>query len=100
MKNWRVALIVLFSLLMAVFARADVNHDKARQLKDMGEILPLEQILQVARREHPGRVIEVELEKEDGRYVYEVEILDKRGEVWELYFDAASAELIKRKREN
>lgn len=98
---------ILF-LLLGLFAQvtvqtgvqADDDHEQARRLKEAGQILSLEQILKAAQVEHSGRVLEVELEDEGGRYVYEIELLDERGEVWELYFDAASGELIKRKRDD
>ncbi len=78
---------------------SDEDYQQARRLKELGEILPLEQIIKVARARQPGRVLEVELENKDGRHVYEVELLNMQGEVWELYFDAATGELIKRERE-
>jgi uncharacterized membrane protein YkoI len=56
----------------------------ARKLRDAGAILPLEQIIQRARAVNPGEVIETELECKHGRYVYEVEILDQAGQVWEI----------------
>jgi len=97
--------LLLLSVLMAVVQTAaqaddDDDHEQARRLKDSGQILPLEQIIKAAQAEHRGRVIEVELKTKNGRYVYEVELLDQHGEVWELYFDAASGELIKRKRDD
>lgn len=87
-------------LAVQTVVQADEDHDQARRLKESGQVLPLEQIIKAAQREHPGRVIEVELESEDGRHVYEVELLDARGEVWELYFDAASGALIKREKDD
>jgi len=98
MSKWCVTL--LSGLLMVGSVQADEDHDKARKLKEMGKILPLEKVLQAAQRRHPGRVIDVELEKENGRYVYEIELLGESGEVWELYFDASNGEFIKRKLED
>jgi len=60
-----------------------------------GDILPLEQILDNARRHRAGRVLETELENRRGELVYEVEILDSKGVVWEMNFDARNGELIK-----
>lgn len=90
----------LAAITVAADVVADDDHEQARRLKESGQILSLEQILKAARSVHSGRVLEVELDNEKGRYVYEVELLDEGGEVWELYFDAASGELIKRKRED
>ena len=65
-----------------------------RSLVGPGDILPLEQILQNARQQHVGRVLEIELEEQRGGLVYEVEILGDSGEVWEMNFDAHSGELL------
>lgn len=84
---------------LAGFALADEDHERARALVQAGEILPLAQILENARARHPGRVLEAELEREGGAYVYEVELVDAGGVVWELAFDARTGELLERKRE-
>ena len=96
----RLVITLLFVIVVPMIALADDDHEQARQLKELGHILPLEKILKAAQAEHPGRVIEVELDDDDGRYVYEIELLDEHGEVWELYFDASTGKLIKRERED
>jgi len=93
-------LLLAWVLALATVAIGDEDHEQARRLREAGEILPLEQVLKAARAAQPGRVIGVELENDDGRHVYEVELLDERGQVWELYFDAASGALVERKRED
>lgn len=71
-------------------------HDAAKTLKESGEILPLETIVEKARRQVPGRILEVELKKKE-RLIYELELLDENGVVWELYYDAKTGELIRKK---
>jgi uncharacterized membrane protein YkoI len=56
--------------------------------------MPLEGILEQVRARHPGRILEVELEKDDGRYIYEIEVLDSEGKVWEMEIDAGSGEIL------
>lgn len=64
--------------------------------------LPLAQILAVARRMAPGRVIEVELESDVSlddpsyrpRWIYEVEILTADNRVVELEIDAKTGQLL------
>ena len=60
-------------------SRADADHDRARQALEAGEVLPLGTILERVERDHPGQVldVELELEKHDGveRWVYEVKLL-------------------------
>lgn len=95
---------LLLSLLLigltapAAFA-SDDDHDKARRLRETGEILPLETILEHARRAQPGKVLEVELDRERGVYVYELEVLDDAGVVWKLELDARDGAVLKHKRD-
>lgn len=81
-------------------ARADPDHVAARRLRDAGEVMSLEKIVERARAEKPGDILESELKQERGRYIYEIEILDAGGRVWELRLDARSGELIRIEKEN
>ncbi|UCE89914.1 MAG: PepSY domain-containing protein, partial [Pseudomonadota bacterium] len=79
---------------------ADDDHEAARVLVEAGDILPLDVILEKAQARYRGRVLEVELEREAGRHVYEIEIVDEQGVVRELYLDASSGELLKAEQEH
>lgn len=84
----------LLGLVLALPLQADSDSERARLLKQQGKILPLEQVITAAMAVKPGQILETELEEDDGRFVYELEILDEAGQVWELELDAATAELI------
>jgi uncharacterized membrane protein YkoI len=71
------------------------EHDTVRAITQRGDILSLERILQDARAQHAGRVLESELEQKDGRYIYEVELVDDHGRVWEMKFDARTGEVLR-----
>lgn len=88
------AILLLGSLTHA----SGLDQDDARRLREAGKIQPLPVILHAARAAHPGRVLEVELEREHGRVIYEVEVIDQRGRVWELDVDAATAKVLSTKR--
>lgn len=78
----------------------DTDHERARKLQEAGEILPLERILDAARRVHPGgKILEIEFEEKKSRRFYELEVLTTEGVVHEMYFDAQTGELIKTKKE-
>lgn len=102
LNGWAVALTAAALTLGAGVAAADneVEQKEARQLVRAGKILPLERILATAFAQQNGRVLEVELERKDNRYVYEVELVTEAGEVWEIKVDATTAELVKAKRED
>ncbi len=92
--------MVLIALSFVLIANspsllADINQMAARKLHDSGQILSLEKIHELAKLIKPGRILEVELEKKGGRYIYEVELLNNNDEVWEVKLDAKTGELIK-----
>lgn len=81
-------------LLVTQPAFADSDYEEAQQLREAGTILPLEKILQKLQATHPGKVLEVELENKHGQLVYEIEILDSKGNVSKVKVNAKSGELI------
>lgn len=85
------AILMLSALPSAAFAG---DHDDARNLRNAGTIVPLEQITARVREQHPGRILEVELEADDQRYYYEVEVVDEAGIVRKLKYDATTGTLI------
>ena len=82
------------------YAFADEDHVAARKLRESGKILSLENIAERARNHKAGEILETELDLTHGRYVYEVEILDAGGKVWELKLDAGNGDLITMKRDD
>lgn len=83
-----------------VLLLADLDVREVRELKDSGQIMSLEEVLRVVRKQYPGRVIEVELEKDDGGYIYDLEVVDEQGVVWDIEIDAGNGELIERERDD
>jgi len=81
-------------------ALADADYDTARKLREAGDILPLETILHKLNQTHPGKVLQVELEHEPGRVIYEIELLDAGGKVWEFKIDPRNGEILKQKEEH
>ena len=54
----------------------------------------MEQAIQTAKTKFPGRVVEAELEAEDGALVYEVKVVSASGETREIEIDAQSGEVL------
>lgn len=96
---------VLFGLALAVLAGVtqahDLSQDQALRLSKEGVIRPFEEILPAALSRYPGsRLLEAELEKEHGNYVYEVELLTADGVVRELELDARDGRILKDKEDD
>ena len=75
--------------------QADDDFTQARHLVEMGSILPLEQVLKSSQKELAGRILEVELHKKGEAYIYEIELLQKTGNVREVKIDAATGVILK-----
>ena len=92
--------LALILALLAAPALADRdNHDRARRALEAGEILPLSEILEAAETARPGRVIELELEHDDGRWIYELELVTPEGRLYEMEIDAATGTVLDLERE-
>lgn len=77
-------------LLLAFSVSADdLSQDEALRLREQGRIVSLETVLSLIQARHPAsRLLEVELEEDDDRYRYEVELVTADGIVRELEIDA------------
>jgi uncharacterized membrane protein YkoI len=74
------------------WADEDRSYDRARRASERGEILPLSEVLAQVRERSPGRVLEAELEREHGLWVYELKILDPAGRLLEVSVDARTGQ--------
>ncbi len=87
--------LMLAAVLGAMNGFADEgDHDRARQALEAGEIMPLSQLLDRVERDYPGRVVEVELDRDDGRWVYEIKMLRDGGRLLKLKVDARDARVL------
>ena len=87
-------LLVLITLMSPGVTQADDDYIEARKLQDAGEILSLEQLLKNIRPEFPGKILQIELEYESGKIIYEVEILGDDGVVKEIYINAKTGKVL------
>ena len=102
-SNFSIIQIMLgFFMVLIPFqaVMADDDYIEVRRLLNSGEILPLEVILKNVKQAFPGKILEIELEKEDHHIVYEIEILGSDGIVREIYMDAKSGMLLLEKEDD
>ncbi|TXT36702.1 MAG: hypothetical protein FD135_4094 [Comamonadaceae bacterium] len=83
------------------FSLADSDHDRARHAREAGEVLPLRSILERVRKEVPGEVLDVELDRDkdddEVRWIYKIKVLRKGGALVKLKIDARTGHMISRK---
>ena len=88
------ALLMAFRPVLAQEDDPEPDHELARQALQRKEILPLDQVLAAIRDRVPGEIVEIELEREKDRWIYEVEIIDETGRMRDVLVDAKNAEII------
>lgn len=76
------ALVISVSVVLPItgFASDRDDHERARRALEAGEVLPLRTVLERVERDYPGQVIEVELERDDGMWFYEVKLIRSGGD--------------------
>lgn len=97
MKTLTTLLVAATLTFGANFALAkDLGPDQALKLRDAGTIQSFEKLNEAALAKHPGAQIEdTELDEENGRYFYDVELRDEQGVQWDLELDAKTGEVLK-----
>ncbi len=76
-------------------AWAGDDHEQARKAVQAGQVLPLPTVLERLQRIHPGQVLDLQLEREDGRWIYEIKLLQSDGQLLKVELDAATAQVLK-----
>jgi uncharacterized membrane protein YkoI len=66
------------------------QQEDARRALEAGLVKPLEAVLAAARTRIDGDIVEIEFEKDDGRFVYEIEYVRRDGQLMEMKIDADS----------
>ncbi len=89
------AALVAGALLTAAAAsglRADERErNEVHEAVERGEVRSLADILTALRDKLPGEVVGVEIEREEGRWMYEFRVVDNQGRLFEVYVDARTA---------
>ena len=88
-------LLLTVLLTSTVFAR-DIGQDEALSLHRSGQILSLTELWNTALARYPqSRLLEAELEEDDGQLIYEVELITPSGMVREIEIDATNGTILK-----
>ncbi|MGE0530063.1 MAG: PepSY domain-containing protein [Hyphomonadaceae bacterium] len=70
------------------------DHDDALAAVEARQALPLTRIFEIAQTAVPGEIIEVELDREGGRLIYEVDILTSTGRLRQVEIDARTGDVL------
>jgi hypothetical protein len=92
-----IAVPLWLALPPAAVADGARDHDRAPAALRAGEVLPLSTILERVAQQHSGQVLEVELERDHGRWIYELKLLQSSGALVKLEVDARDGSVLRRK---
>ncbi|MEJ2231708.1 MAG: PepSY domain-containing protein, partial [Nitrospirales bacterium] len=89
------ALLGASALLLTSVGLAMSNDGKEKvAVANLPTSVTMEDAIKTATTQFPGRVLEAELESEDGQAVYEIEIVNASGETREFEIDAQSGKIL------
>lgn len=97
MKTQLIFLAMVVGTTNAISFASDRDEDsmQVREWISEGRILPLETLLAMHGSRLGGRLLDLEVEQDDGRIIYEIETIDDHGVVREIEIDAATGEWLK-----
>ncbi len=87
------ALVAAAPRLAGAHDQDEVLRDEVRRAVETGQIRSLADILNAVRRKLPGEVAGVEVERKNGRWLYEFRVVDGQGRLFDVYVDARSGEI-------
>lgn len=78
-------------------ARHGDDHNRALEALQRGEVIPLEKVLATLRATNDGSVVSTKLEREDGKWVYELKLIGRDGRLRKIYIDAKTGVVLAEK---
>ncbi len=88
------SLLGISALLFTSVGLAMSDDGKEKKVATLPTAITMEEAINTATTQFPGKVIEAELENEDGKAVYEVEIVNTAGETREFEIDAQTGKIL------
>lgn len=100
---YRYALVLVVAMLALALPASVTSHnhhadqDAAIEALAAGEIMSLRAVLNSVKTDYPGRVMNVEFEREHELWVYKIRLLQAEGRLLKLKVDAKTGAVIAKK---
>lgn len=94
MRTWKRWIAVIVGVVLIIAVGLGIQQTFASPAENL---ISIEEISSRVTDKYPGTVTEVELDKEKGKHVYEVELIGEQGE-YEVKLDALSGDVLKVKK--
>lgn len=97
---WLFPALVAGTISYSVAASEELGQAEIRELVRQGEILPLDTILARFPPKEYGTLLDLEVEREHGTVVYEIEFLRSDGRIFEIEVDARNGTILEQEIED
>jgi uncharacterized membrane protein YkoI len=87
-------MVAALTLSLRVAQADDDDWRSLHRQVEAGQIKPLSEILDALARDWRGDVIDVDIEDDDDKIIYEIELLGPRGQVVEFEIDARTGDIL------
>ncbi|MCP4411222.1 MAG: peptidase M4 [Gammaproteobacteria bacterium] len=103
MKIWLLFLVLVVGTIDGIELYADSKDDLSKYVLKWvkeGKVLSFEEIKKRYKKRLKGKLLDLEVEKEKGRIIYELELMREDSVVYEIKIDAQTAEWLKEEKEH
>jgi uncharacterized membrane protein YkoI len=70
-----------------------IDADAVLRAVQRAELMPLGRVLDILRAERQGEVVEIELDLDDGRVIYDFDVLSPDGRLYAVAIDAVTGQV-------
>lgn len=84
----------MLALILAPINATAKDLDRLRDAVKRGDVLPLSVLQEKLRISYPGDIIKVELDEDDGRFIYEFKVLQANGRLYEIEMNAKDGTIL------
>ena len=71
-----------------------IDADAVLRAVQQDELMPLDRVLDILRAERQGEVVEIELDVDDGRVIYDFDVLTPEGRLYAVAIDAVTGQVV------
>ncbi len=93
-------LVMAIGMINQAYAGSHISDAQVREWVAAGRIMSFVDIYAINKSRLDGRLLDLEVELEDGEIVYEIEVLRDDGEVREFHIDATTGAVLKEERDD
>jgi uncharacterized membrane protein YkoI len=94
LANHTVAAADVLRIPPGVELEEGVEADAVLRAVQRDELMPLDRVLDILRAERQGDVVEIELDVDDGRVIYDFDVLTPEGRLYAVAIDAVTGQVV------